>query len=143
LPQLDIRDHLISQLTRDEGCRLHPYKDSVGKTTIGIGRNLDDVGISQDEANVLLGNDIDKAESALRSALPWTVNLDDARVGVLVNMTFNMGINTMLKFKDTLAHIQAGNYDAAATGMLSSQWARQVGARAQRLAEQMRTGQWQ
>jgi lysozyme len=104
---------------------------------------LDDVGISQDEANVLLGNDIDKAESALRSALPWTVNLDDARVGVLVNMTFNMGINTMLKFKDTLAHIQAGNYDAAATGMLSSQWARQVGARAQRLAEQMRTGQWQ
>ena len=140
---MDIREKLISQLSRDEGIRLRPYRDSVGKLTIGIGRNLDDVGISQDEATVLLGNDIEKASAALRTQLPWTVNLDDARTGVLVNMTFNMGITTMLKFKDTLAHIQAGDYSAAADSMLQSQWARQVGARAQRLAEQMRTGQWQ
>jgi lysozyme len=142
LPQLDIRDRLITQLTRDEGCRLKPYKDSVGKLTIGIGRNLDDVGISQDEASVLLGNDIEKASAALRTQLPWTVNLDEARFGVLVNMTFNMGITTMLKFKDTLTHIQAGQYDLAAESMLKSQWARQVGARAQRLSDQMRTGEW-
>lgn len=142
MPQLDIRENLIAALIRDEALCLKPYKDTVGKLTIGIGRNLDDVGISHDEALVLLHNDIEKASAALRTQLPWTVNLDDARVGVLVNMTFNMGIGTILKFKDTLAHIQAGQYEQAAESMLQSQWARQVGARAQRLATQMRTGEW-
>lgn len=140
---MDIREQLTKQLIRDEGLRLRPYKDTVGKVTIGIGRNLDDVGISHDEALVLLGNDIEKASAALRTQLPWTVNLDDARQGVLVNMTFNMGIGTVLKFKETLAHIQAGDYAAAASGMLQSNWAKQVGPRADRLANQMRTGIWQ
>jgi lysozyme len=140
---MDIHDRLIAQLARDEGLRLKPYRDTVGKLTIGVGRNLDDTGISPDESKVLLGNDIDKASAALRTQLPWTVNLDDARFGALVNMTFNMGIGTMLKFKDTLAHIQAGDYASAADSMLQSQWARQVGARAQRLATQMRSGEWQ
>lgn len=140
---MDIRENLIAQLVRDEGLKLHPYCDSVGKITIGIGRNLDDVGLSHDEALLLLNNDLDKASSQVRTQLPWTINLDDARLAVLVNMAFNMGIGSLLGFKDTLALIHSGKYTAAADAMLQSKWASQVGARATRLAEQMRTGQYQ
>lgn len=134
---------ILEQLRRDEGTRLRPYKDSVGKLTIGIGRNLDDVGISQAEADFLLTNDIDKATEQLTANLPWTANLDDARHGALVNMTFNMGIHGLMGFKNTLAMIQAGDYVNAAANMLQSKWAEQVGPRAHRLALQIQTGVWQ
>lgn len=134
---------LTKQLTRDEGVRLKPYKDSVGKLTIGIGRNLDDVGISAVEASKLLENDILKAQQNLYEALPWVEHLDEARIGVLLNMTFNMGIGGLLKFKTTLGLIQNGKYDDAASAMLDSTWAKQIGARAIRLAQQMRIGVWQ
>lgn len=140
---MDLRDQLIAALIRDESLRLKPYKDTVGKLTIGIGRNLDDVGISHDEALVLLNNDIDKASAQVRTQLPWSIGLDDARVAVLVNMCFNLGIAGLLGFHNTLSLIQSGNYTAAADAMLQSKWASQVGPRAARLAEQMRTGQYQ
>src|SRR5579859_8167737 len=125
---MDIRGQLIAQLIRDESLRLRPYRDTVGKLTIGIGRNLDDVGISHDEALLLLNNDLDKVSGQVRTQLPWTIGLDDARLAVLVNMAFNMGIGSLLGFKDTLALIQSGNYTAAADAMLHSKWATQVGA---------------
>ena len=134
---------ILEQLRRDEGTRLKIYQDSVGKWTIGTGRNLSDVGISQDEADYLLKNDIEKATEQLAQNIPWTSQLDDARHGVLVNMTFNMGIHGLMGFKNTLAMIQAGNYSSAAENMLQSKWALQVGARAARLALQLETGQWQ
>lgn len=133
---------LIEQLRRDEGCVLHPYRDQVGKLTIGIGRNLDDVGISRDEAEYLLANDIRKAEGAVMKALPWAANMDPIRRAVLVNMSFNMGINGLLGFKNTLEMVRTGRYADAADGMLNSKWAGQVGPRAARLSEQMRTGEW-
>ena len=133
---------LIEQVKRDEGLRLKPYKDSVGKLTIGYGRNLDDEGISQAEADVLLNNDIIAAMSQLHSFLPWTDSLDEPRRAVLINMAFNMGIYSLLKFKTTLGHIQAAEYGAAAESMLASLWAAQVGPRAQRLAIQMEKGEW-
>jgi lysozyme len=134
---------IIEQLKRDEGCRLRPYRDSVGKLTIGIGRNLDDVGISQDEADMLLHNDLGKVFTQLSEQIPWIADLDEARQGVLENMCFNMGIHGLMGFKNTLALIQAGEYDKAADAMLESHWAEQVGPRAQRLALQMRRGEWQ
>lgn len=134
---------LIEQLKRDEGMRLTPYKDSIGKLTIGIGRNLDDVGISKDEAEYLLANDVAKVKIELGQALPWTSGLDQARLGALQNMAFNMGVKGLLKFKNTLSLIKAGQYDAAAHEMMLSLWARQVGARATRLAQQIYTGLWQ
>lgn len=140
---MDIRAHLIDQLVREEGLQLKPYHDTVGKLTIGIGRNLDDVGISHDEALLLLNNDIDRASAALRSRFPWVINLDDTRQAVLIDMAFNMGVVTLAKFTDTLAHIQSGDYVAASQAMLDSTWAKEVGMRAIRLAEQMRTGEWQ
>lgn len=134
---------ILDQLKRDEGLRLTPYKDSVGKVTIGYGRNLDDAGISQYEADLLLQHDITNASQDLRGALPWTEGLDEARRGVLLNMAFNMGIHRLLGFKITLAMVQSGDYDKAADEMLDSKWAEQVGARAHRLAVQMRSGEWQ
>lgn len=133
---------LKEQLVRDEGLRLKPYQDSVGKTTIGVGRNLTDVGISKAEAMLMLEADIYKAESNVRDALPWVTNLDEVRRSVLVNMCFNMGIGGLLGFRNTLALIKDGKYGEAAHNMLDSKWARQVGDRAKRLAEQMTTGEW-
>lgn len=134
---------LASQLLRDEGQRLFPYVDTVGKTTIGVGRNLTDDGISQAECDTLLANDISAATVRLESAFPWTQGLDPVRQAVLVNMTFNMGIGGLAGFKETLAKIQAGDYSGAAQAMLQSAWAAQVGPRAQRLAIQMESGTWQ
>lgn len=144
----DIRDPLtihtlIVQLQRDEGIRLKPYMDSVGKLTIGIGRNLDDTGISQSEAEYMVRNDISRAITDLHNALPWTDTLDTARFGVLVNMTFNMGIAGLCGFKNTLEMIKQGKYREAAAAMLESKWAEQVGPRAHRLSKQMETGIWQ
>lgn len=134
---------LLDQLKRDEGLRLTPYKDSVGKLTVGYGRNLDDVGISTEEATTLLLNDIERTTNDLSRFMPWIVQLDEVRRAVLLNMAFNMGIHSLLQFKNTLAAIQAGDYNQAALGMLHSEWATQVPARAARLAKQMELGEWQ
>ena len=130
-------------LLRDESLRLKPYRDSVGKLTIGVGRNLDDVGISEAEARVLLANDLEKVRSQIAFMLPWAAKLSAQRMSVLENMAFNMGMARLLGFKIALQFIEVADYDNAAKEMLSSTWATQVGARAQRLAEQMKTGQWQ
>lgn len=129
---------LTELLIRDEGLRLKPYKDTVGKTTIGIGRNLDDVGISQDEAEYLLASDIAKAEAeALK--YPWFIDLSAARQKVVLSMIFNLGPKGFAGFKNTITDIAAGDYGSAASRMLQSKWATQVGNRAVRLAQAMRT----
>ena len=134
---------LGDQLVRHEGLRLKPYRDSVGKLTIGVGRNLDDVGIARDEALYMLANSIAAARADLQKNLPWVAGIDERRRDVLINMTFNMGIGGLLKFKNTLALVQAGKYDEAADAMLQSKWAEQVGDRAKELAAIMRTGEAQ
>ena len=134
------KDSLKQQLIIDEDLKLKPYRDSVGKLTIGVGRNLDDVGLTREEALQLLDNDIQRAYSELTNALPWTQKLDDARQNVLLNMTFNLGIGRLLGFKKTLEFVRLGEFEEAAVEMLDSTWARQVGARATRLADVMRSG---
>ena len=131
---------LTEQLVRDEGLRLKPYKDSVGKLTIGVGRNLDDRGLSTSEAMMLLTNDIADCAADVNNALPWARGLDEARRGVLLNMCFNLGIHGLLGFTHMLAALQTGLYAAAAAHMLDSRWAEQVGDRALRLAAQLKTG---
>lgn len=133
-------DAFIRELIRDEGIRLRPYRDSVGKLTIGIGRNLDDVGISSDEAMYLCRNDVAAALADLDKALPWWRELDEVRQRALANMAFNLGIVRLLGFRNTLAALRAGRYADAADGMLASKWAGQVGPRAARLAAMIRTG---
>ncbi len=131
---------LVAELKRDEGVRLKPYMDTVGKLTIGIGRNLTDVGISEAEAEILLRNDIATAELLLDRGIPWWRTLDEERQLVLVNMAFNLGAG-LFGFTNTLAAVQNHEWEAAALAMSHSKWAEQVGLRADRLIERMRTGQ--
>jgi lysozyme len=90
-----------------------------------------------------LAHDVAACESALHSYLPWTDGLDEARRGVLLNMGFNMGVVGLLGFKQFLALVHDGRYEDAARDMLGTEWAQEVGARAHRLALQMKIGEWQ
>ncbi len=131
---------LMEMLKRDEGVRLFPYRDTVGKWTIGVGRNLDDVGISQDEVDLMLFNDIARAEMHARK-YPWFTALNQARKDVVLSMIFNLGPEGFAGFKNTISDLAAGNYESASSRMLQSKWAAQVGNRAIRLAQMMRTGE--
>lgn len=134
------RDDLRSMLVLHEGLRLKPYKCTAGKVTIGVGRNLDDKGITQAEAFALLENDIDEVCRELDQVWPWWRQMTDRRQQVLADMCFNLGLGRLKGFVNTLAFMKAGEYDKAADGMLASLWASQVGTRAQRLARMMREG---
>lgn len=136
---------LTSQLRRDEGVVPHAYQDHLGYWTIGVGRLVDKSKggrLSNDEIDYLLANDIARFTAEVEAALPWCSKLDDARKAVLINMAFNLGTQGLLNFKNTLGLIEAGKYADAGAAMLQSKWAKQVGARADRLARQMTTGAW-
>lgn len=134
------RNALMNQLVVDEGVKLKPYKDTVGKTTIGVGRNLDDVGLSYQEVMGLLSNDIARVCKELDTRFPWWAQLSDKRQQVLANMAFNLGTDKLAAFRNMMAAVQMGHYDEAAAEMMNSKWASQVGDRAKRLANMMRTG---
>lgn len=138
--------NLEEQLRFDEGEKLTAYQDHLGFWTIGIGRLIDarkGGGITKEESSYLLNNDIRRKTAEVKAAIPWFGKLDEVRQGVLLNMAFQMGTEGLLKFKNTLRMVESGQYDAAASGMLESLWARQTPERAKRLSEQMRTGVWQ
>lgn len=134
------RELLVYELSRDEDVRTKPYKDSVGKLTIGVGRNLDDKGLSKAEINILLNNDINDSEADLDRTFPWWRQLSDNRQRVLLNMCFNLGIKRLAGFKNMLKDVQNDLFDRVAVEMLDSLWARQVGGRAVRLAKMMKNG---
>ena len=128
------------QLILHEGLKLKPYRCTAGKLTIGVGRNLDDKGISKEEALFLLANDIEDAIKDL-SNFDWFEDLDPVRKKVVIDMRYNLGPTRFRQFKRMIAALAAGDYKAAADQMLDSRWARQVKTRADRLAEMMRTGE--
>ena len=133
----------LKKLTKEfEGCRLKPYKCPAGKLTIGYGRNLDDVGISQAEADMMFERDFAKAEADVRDICKeFGINVDDLieqRFYVLTDMCFNLGKGGLKKFKGMLTALKNGLYDDAANAMLDSLWAKQVGNRATKLAVLMR-----
>ncbi|AEG94422.1 glycoside hydrolase family protein [Ramlibacter tataouinensis] len=142
-----MRTELMRQLRGDEGVEPCAYQDSLGYWTIGTGRLVDrrrpGAGLRPVEMDFMLQNDIDDRINALGKRLPWFQDLDDARKGVLLNMSFQLGVDGLLGFHATLALLQRGDYEAAANNMLRSKWARQTPARALRLSEQVRTGVWQ
>lgn len=130
---------LKARLTVEEGRKSHIYTDTLGNTTAGIGRNLTDVGFSDDEIDLMYQNDMNRAIAFLNTHLPWWATLDDVRQSVLVDMAFNMGAK-LLQFHNMLAAVQASNWQGAYSEMLNSTWANQVGQRAQNLARIMLTG---
>jgi lysozyme len=137
--------NLRSLLERDEGRVRHAYQDHMGYWTLGVGRLIDSRkggGLSDEEIDFLLDNDIKAKTAEVRKALPWFDRLDEVRQAVLVSMAFQMGTAGLLKFKNTLALIERGDYPAAARGMLESLWAKQTPLRAARLADMMEEGAW-
>ena len=135
----------VDQLRRHEGEVLNAYQDHLGFWTIGVGRLIDKRkggGISKEESEMLLSNDVNKVVSELNTRLPWFNNLSDPRKAVLINMGFQLGIAGLMGFSKTLSLIENGRYAEAADQMLLSKWATQTPKRAVEMSEQMRTGQW-
>lgn len=127
-----------SKIIVDEGLNLKPYKDSLGVLTIGYGINLDE-GITKDEADMLLSM---RLESAFQDVCKLfdIKYLTPVRIAVLVNMSYNLGYNRLKTFKKMAKAIKEKNWEQASEEMLSSEWAKQVGKRATRLAELMYLG---
>ena len=136
---------LKSQLLREEGAESCAYQDSLGYWTIGVGRLIDarkGGGLSNDEIDFLLENDIKTKTREVLLALPWMPRLSEPRQAVLIGMAFQMGIGGLLKFKRALGSIEDGQYAEAAVEMLESKWGNQTPERAYRMALQMETGEW-
>lgn len=129
---------LTKWLELDEGCKLKPYYCTAGKLTIGVGRNLEDTGITKAEAQFMLEGDIVRLMKELDELFPEWRDLSETRQMVVLNMCFNMGTFGFLNFKRTIAYMRAEKFSEAADEMLRSQWADQVGDRAKRLSEAMR-----
>ena len=116
-------------LIKHEGLREFPYKDTVGKLTIGIGRNLDDRGITEDEALYMLRNDIRYFTNELSDKLDWFDTVPEDVKMVMIDICFNCGIGGFLQFRKALGHLKNANYKMAADEFLNSKWATQVGNR--------------
>jgi lysozyme len=129
---------LTKWLELDEGCKLKPYYCTAGKLTIGVGRNLEDTGITRAEAQFMLEGDIVRLMKELDELFPEWRDLSETRQMVVLNMCFNMGTFGFLNFKRTIAYMRAEEFSKAADEMLRSQWADQVGDRAKRLSDAMR-----
>lgn len=126
-------------LIQHEGVRLKPYVCPAGKLTIGVGRNLEDVGISHEEALTMLRHDIWACIDDL-SRFPWWPLLSTDRQYALIDMRFNLGPGRFRGFRKMLAALAGGDFEAAAREMRQSTWAEQVGRRAETLAQMMEQG---
>lgn len=132
---------VMEELKKEEGFRAKVYKCTAGKNTIGFGRNLDDNGITYEEAEYLLKNDIKMVDTWLNDNVPIYAKLTPERQFVLIDMCFNLGFVGVLKFRKMFEAIKAGEFAKAAAEMLNSKWAAQVGTRAIKLARIMETGE--
>ena len=128
------RTRLRNTLIRHEGLKLLPYKCTAGKVTLGVGRNIEDRGISKETAMQMLDEDIELCLNELMERLNYFETLPTEVQETLVNLCFNMGISRLMKFQLMLGAIQAGQYELAAKELLDSRYARQVGKRAEELA---------
>lgn len=135
-------DRFKEHLRWSEGVRNFPYEDSVGILTIGVGRNLEERGLTDEEVEHLLHTDANNAIEDARSFDYWN-SLNPARRIVLADMCFNLGITRFKGFVKTNIALHAGDYETAADEMVDSRWYRQTGRRSKRLVKAMRTGIWE
>jgi len=129
---------IIAQLIEHEGMRLKPYKCPTGRLTIGVGHNLSDNGITEEEAMCLLRNDIARCVKELQDILDgmfWV--LPEIVQRVLVDMIFNLGATRFVKFKKMIAAIKTEDFNLAAAEMQDSKWFNQVGKRGETLLKMM------
>ena len=135
------RQRLFTQLRLHEGVEHKPYKCTAGYLTIGVGRNIEERGLSDDEIDYILNNDVNIATDELVVTFDWYADLDPIRQRVVIDMVFNLGMPRFKQFKNMIAAIEAGDWMEASNQMMDSRWAEQVGLRASRLAEMMETGE--
>jgi lysozyme len=134
---------IIEMLRQHESVETHAYKCTANKTTIGVGSNIDKnggIGLSNDEIDYLLANDVRRVNAELTQAFDWYDGLDSPRTTAMIDMCFNMGLPRLKKFKKSLAAMSDGDYDLAATEFLDSRWAKQVGKRAITVTNIIRSG---
>ena len=138
-------EKLLAMLKRHEGVESHAYECSEGKITVGVGRNIDaegGIGLSEEEIDFLLQNDIQRCIVELSSEYDWFRDLGDVRKDAMVDIAFNLGINRLRLFKRALAAMAVGNYKEASTEFLDSKWAKQVGSRALELTDMIASGEY-
>ena len=130
-------------LIKHEGMRLTPYEDVLTEDiTIGVGRNLDSIGLSEDEVLYLLDNDIERCDRELIMNFKWYPELCRARQDAMINLCFNLGITRLRTFKNALKSMEEGLFDEAADHFLDSKWANQVGNRAIEVTDLIRKGHY-
>lgn len=135
---------LIETLKRHEGVKYYVYKDHLGYETIGVGRCLKQgvgLGLTHDEVDYLLMNDINRCLEELDAAFPWFKDLTEIRREAMINLCFNLGLTRLRKFEKALAAMSIHNYEEAANEFLDSRWAKQVGNRSKEVTEMIRTGE--
>lgn len=135
-----IRD-IATALREEEGFRAHCYQDSVARWTIGFGRNIDPkggLGITREEADYLLSNDIQRSIEECERAFPFLENLNKERLSVIVQLCFQLGLPSLRKFRKMLGALERGEWKEASKELLDSRFARQVPKRAKKLARQLK-----
>ena len=138
-------DKLIEMLKIHEGVETHAYKCSASKITIGVGRNIDPeggIGLSEDEIDYLLQNDIDRIITELDFEYGWFSELNEARQDAMIDISFNLGQTRLRKFKKALTAMEKSDWDTAANEFMDSKWSKQVGNRAKELTEIIRNGKY-
>ena len=136
---------IIEMLRVHEGVETHAYKCTADKTTIGVGRNIDPsggLGLSSDEIDYLLSNDVKRVSAELIRAFSWYSEMDEVRKDAMIDMCFNMGLPRLKLFKKSLEAMANEDYDIAAIEFLDSNWAKQVGGRSIIVTDMIRSGDY-
>jgi lysozyme len=138
-------DKLIEMLKRHEGVKSHIYRCSAGFWTLGVGRNVDPnggIGLSDDEVDYLLQNDIERVIKELSAEYRWFNSLDDVRKDAMIDISFNLGATRLRGFRRALAAMEVADYTTAAKEFLDSEWSRDVKGRATELCYMIEMGNY-
>ena len=135
---------LVEMIKRHEGVKSKVYLCSAGYETIGVGRNISEsgLGLSDDEIDYLLNNDIKRVQQELQETYFWFGGLSAARRDAMVAICFNLGLTKLRGFTNALTAMSREQFDVAADEFMDSKWAKQVGMRAIRVTEMIRSGEY-
>jgi lysozyme len=136
---------LVNMLKRHEGVRDKVYMCSAGYETIGVGRNISEsgLGLSDDEIEYLLVNDIRRCRKELTQEYEWFSSLDSVRQDAIIDLSFNIGQTRLRTFVKALGHMATGNYEEAGQEFYRSRWAEQVGDRSLEVCQMISSGEYQ
>lgn len=138
----ELPEELVKMIKRHEGFRSKPYRDTEGILTVAYGRNLEGVGVSENEGDFMVRNDIRAAISEAEFSFGWFKELNQPRQWAVIDMILNMGLGGFLGFKRMIAAVSVRDYERASKEMMDSKWSTQVGRRAYEDSEMMRTGEF-